>query len=391
MPNISKKSPLSARTPYSDAKMGRILSRQRVIRRVAAPWERTVAWVFEYSPTIAPTQEGRGGFTEQLLDLMREYGARATFGVFGSTAENYPDEPDARGNKHSGGKKYAHIPAFGLDDMAGAEAGADVVRRIAREGHEPANYTYRCLPYSPDRELKLRESWRGAEDAERDLRRLHDLVYRLTHFNMRFSRPPLDIDALTDGTESFDIYERMGYHRLAPGIEYGTGGPEPLGSMTVALEREPTALSGAIIARRDGTAPDLESIRAELELFESHGYRVLTVGELMERSAFEDVPRTLDCFDAVNALDRAGFTVGFRNNKFYPEREITPAELDVFLAPPGAASAGARIAGGGAVKPLTIAAKAQEFYARVEGKPRTASRADAAMWLADTAHMNGLL
>ncbi|MDR3209815.1 MAG: polysaccharide deacetylase family protein, partial [Oscillospiraceae bacterium] len=143
-----------------------IFTPSRVIRRVAAPRERTVALTFDDGPTKlrAGASSGLGDglgepLTELILDLLREFGARATFNIFGSTAENYPDTSGAPDTAYAFGKKYEHLAAVGLDDMAGLEACADTVRRLAREGHEPGNRTYRRLPFSPAPGLKLRAAW----------------------------------------------------------------------------------------------------------------------------------------------------------------------------------------------------------------------------------------
>ncbi|MDR2420834.1 MAG: polysaccharide deacetylase family protein [Oscillospiraceae bacterium] len=384
---------------------GLVLTPSRRIARVAPPGERVVAMTFEDGPTKLPAPPGGAGLTEQLLSVLKEFGARGTFAVVGSTAENYPDTPGKPGSRYALGKKYDHYAAFGLDDMAGALACPELIRKIDREGHELANHTYRHIMYGKSRAYAARAALGGLNDAARDLKRLHDLIYSLTKYEMRFARPPHGIDKMADGHTSFDAFEAMGYHYLASGLSTGERPPrrgyeESAEAMARplrdALEAEPTSLAGRIISQKDvcdttGRSPAVSALRLRLELLERYGYRVITASELVERSPFEDVRPAHDCFEAARELDRAGFTIGFRNNRFYPERTMTKSELGAVFTLPGKPRPSAvTVDKNDAATPRMISARADEVFEKTKGQPRSAGRGDAAVWLYELAVLNGL-
>jgi peptidoglycan/xylan/chitin deacetylase (PgdA/CDA1 family) len=389
------------------AKRGLVLTPSRRIARVAPPGERVVAMTFEDGPTklpALPDAPGGQGLTEQLLSVLKEFGARGTFAVVGSTSENYPDAPGKPGSRYARGKKYDHYAAFGLDDMAGALACPEIIRKTDREGHELANHTYRHIMYGKSRALAARAALGGLDDAVRDLKRLHDLVYSLTKYEMRFARPPHGVDKMPDGRTSFDAFEAMGYHYLASSFAAlppaGSGYEESAEAMARplrdALEAEPASLIGRIISQKDTwatteRAPMASALRLQLELLEKYGYRIVTASELIERSPFEDVRPAHDCFEAVRELDRAGFTIGFRDNRFYPERRMTARELGaVFTLPGQARPAAVKIDRNDAATARMISARADEVFEKTDGQPRSDRRGDVAVWLHGLAVLNGL-
>ena len=392
---------------------GLIITPSRRIECVAPPGERVVAMTFDGGPTVLPcepdTENGRA-LTELLLDELVEFGARGTFNIIGSTEENYPDEPGEVGTQHVFGKKYDHIAAFGLDDMAGAKACPELLRRIAREGHELSNFTYRHLPFGKSSLVYgSRAHVRGLDEAVNDLKRLHELVYKHTRQEMRFMRPPFYIDKMADGHNAFDACEVMGYHYLAASIDGGGYLPScgdfdsdvqnMVRPLREALERDVSCLAGHIISLRDGYSlsmltPVAKALRQILELLYSHGYRVLSAGELLERSPFEDVRPSGNCFVAARELDKAGFTTGFRNNRFYPEREMTKRELPMVFSLPNSKQQGEKQHGIEIARNDTVTVKAVMTYAdsvfmRTNGKPMSVKRGDVAIWLHDLACLNG--
>jgi hypothetical protein len=215
---------------------------------------------------------------------------------------------------------------------------------------------------------------------------------------MKFFRAPHDIIALPGGMTAFDICEAQGYHYLRPALdftdEHEDAGARALRAVRASLERDPDSLSGMILALRDGlsyrrAAPVADALRQILELLERHRYRVVGVGELVARSPFEDLPPAHACFEAVRRLDRAGFVTGFRNNRFYPERDATLAEVTKMLKKPGSRERAVVIGKKNELRPRVIAAMAEEVFNHVLGAPRSASRADIAVWLSDLADVNG--
>lgn len=387
---------------------GLIITPSRRIERVAPMGERVVAMTFDDGPMKLPTEpdiaNGKG-LTEHLLDTLAEFGARGSFDVIGSTAENYPDESGELGSQYVFGKKYDHYAAFGLDDMAGADACPELIRRIAREGHELTNHTYRHVIYGKSRAVYgSRATMRGLDEAVSDLTRLHELIKKLTLFEMRFTRPPHYVDKMPDGHTSYDACEIMGYHYLSASFDGGGYLPscgdfdedveKMVRPLREALESEPNSLAGQIIFQKDGynmsrQTPIAKALRLQLELLERYGYRVLTAGELLERSPFEDVRPSNNCFEAVRALDKAGFATGFRNNRFYPEREVTRQELPVMFSPPGGLQRGVKIDKSDTASIKQIVTYADGVFEELSGQPMSSKRGDVAIWLHNLAQLNG--
>ncbi len=79
---------------------GRILSPVRRIERVYPPAEgRFVAMTFDDGPTALPTtSDPNTGLTASLLDTLARFGAKGTFDVIGTTADNYPGRGTACGS-----------------------------------------------------------------------------------------------------------------------------------------------------------------------------------------------------------------------------------------------------------------------------------------------------
>ena len=394
----------------SRPKPGQILTPSRRIERVAPIGERIVAMTFDCGPTrLAPD----GGFTqglgltEHILAELRRFGARGTFNIIGSTAQNYPDTSGKLGTRYAFGNRYDHFAAFGVDDMAGAEACPELIRQIAREGHELSNHTYRHIMYGVSRKMRgTRVALGGLAEAVDDLQRLHALVYKLTKFEMGFMRPPHYIDDLTDGSTAYDACERLGYHYLGSSLAIDNDEDDAmLYPLQRALENDPASLAGQIISQRDGynswrRMPLAEVLGQQLELLQRYGYRVVSVGELMFASPFEDVRPIDDCFEAVRDLERAGFTLGFRDNRFYPERAVTKPELAAIFSVPERTEDGERPKNRPAAvqsdrrEPVAmrlIVAAANEAFEEVEGQPRSATRGDVAIWLREVAAANGFI
>ena len=388
---------------------GMIITPSRRIERVAPMGERVVAMTFDDGPMKLPCEPDIAGgrcLTEHLLSELAEFGARGTFDVVGSTEENYPDDSGEIGTQYVFGKRYDHYAAFGLDDMAGAKACPELIRQIAREGHELTNHTYRHIIYGKSRAVYgSRVTMNGLGEAVSDLNRLHELVYKLTKHEMRFTRPPHYVDKMPDGHTSFDACEEMGYHYLAASFDGGGYLPScgdfdedverMVRPLRDALTNDANGLAGQIIFQKDGynmsrQTPIAKALRLQLELLSSFGYRVLTVSELLERSAFEDVRPAHNCFEAVRELDKAGFTTGFRNNRLYPEREMTRRELPiVFALPGGERQRGVKIEKGDAVTIKSVMTYADGVFEQTSGQPMSAKRGDIAIWLHKLACLNG--
>ena len=336
------------------AAAGRILSPCRRIEFVHSPGRRVCAMTFDDGPTALPPSPGatdRPGLTACLLDTLGNFGARATFDVIGSTAENYPDEAGDLHTHFVFGKSYDHYARFGEDSHAGAAACPEILHRLVREGHEPANHSYRHILFGPSRTVyRTRKNWTTQDQVVRDLTRLHDLVKRETGVDMLLARPPHYVDNIPDGTSAYSAYAQMGYQYMAASVDGGgwlpSGGDYQadveamVAPLRALLQDNPDALSGQIIFQKDGynmscQTPIASALPLQLALLKDYGYDVVTVSELMALSPFEDLPPQDPCFDAARALLRAGHIVGYRNNTCQPDRMVTMGELCQMAAPPG--------------------------------------------------------
>ena len=107
---------------YKKYQNGRYLSPSRRIEFVSPPRTgRFVAMTFDDGPTTLPTtSDTTVGLTESILNTLAKYGAKGTFDIIGTTAENYPDEAGTVGNFTWSGVHFDHYPKFGCDSSAGA-------------------------------------------------------------------------------------------------------------------------------------------------------------------------------------------------------------------------------------------------------------------------------
>jgi peptidoglycan/xylan/chitin deacetylase (PgdA/CDA1 family) len=324
------------------ARAGRVVSVCRRVERVCLPGRRVCAMTFDDGPTR--------GLTEGLLDTLAAFGARATFDVIGSTAENYPDEPGEVGTHFVFGTRYDHYACFGQDSMAGAAACPDLVRRIAREGHELANHGYRHIIFGPSRAVyRPRVCFGSIDEVLADLRRLHALIKELTGKDMTLARPPHYVDNIPGGKTAYDAYAAMGYNYMA--ASFDGGGWLPSGGdyaayiegmvrpLRAALERDPLALSGAIVFQKDGynmsrRAPIAEALPLQLALLREYGYEVVSVSELLALSPFEDTPPDDPAVAPARRLLAAGRPVAYKNNTLHPGRDTTWRELSAMTGLP---------------------------------------------------------
>lgn len=339
--------------------MARNLDAVRRVERVApVPGRRVVAMTFDDGPTVVPTGPGgEKGLTDTLLDILRQYGARATFDVIGSTAGNYPDREGRLHTAQWGGVRHDHYPAFGQDALAGVENQPDLARRIVREGHELSNHSYSHVAFGPTRWVYGSRSYLpNLAAVVSDLRRLHDLVRRETGFTMRLGRPPHYIDRTADGKSAYDAYREMGYLYLAASFDgggwkpssgdYGRDVDDMVAPLERALAADPESLNGQIIFQKDGynmskQLPVVDALPRQLEQLRRHGYEVLTVSELLACSPFTDLPSSDPAFETVRALAGLGFILGYRDNSFQPGRVMTRGELAAMILPPAYRAAAA--------------------------------------------------
>ncbi len=322
---------------------------RRIERVYPIQGERICAMTFDDGPTVTLTNPkvSELGLTEYLLETLERYGARGTFDVIGSTAENYPDEAGEHGSFSWGGVKYDHYPDINRDSEAGAKAHPELIKRMLDGGHEISNHGYRHILFG---HLKLvygaRAHFSNIHEVVEDMMKLDDLILNEHNVKLRLARPPHYVDKIPDGKTSYDAYRYAGYNYMAASFDGGGWLPscgdtdkdveamvEPLRR---ALEENPDALCGQIIFQKDGYSmsrhtPVAEALPKQLELLSKYGYRVVTVSELLSRSGFEDCEN-----EDATALAAAGYTVAYKNNTLQPERKLTFGELVAMCTPPEA-------------------------------------------------------
>lgn len=334
------------------AQAGKFLSPVRRLERVAPPSDgRYAAMTFDDGPDAAPTNPKRSGLglTEDLLQTLGEFGAKGTFDVIGSTAENYPDEAGPIGTFNWGGITYDHYPDFGSDKLGGAVNQPDLIEKMLREGHEITSHTFRHILFGPNRLIYgKRQSYPGLPAVIDDLKLLHQLLEETYDYTMRMSRPPHYIDKTRDGRSAYDAYRYMNYQYMAASFDgggwqisgdYQKDVDSMVAPMKALLEQNPDSLNGQIIFQKDGCnmsrqTPIADALKPQLELLTQHGYKVITVSDLIARSPFEDTPDTDPVHPHAAALLRAGHCVAHKNNTLQPDKPMNLGELLMMLADP---------------------------------------------------------
>jgi len=391
--------------PKTSVLTRRYLGPVRRIERVMPPaGGRCVALTFEDGPTAAPPRPdvrkarwpgnshgpvsgarsagaggaggGSTGITDILLDVLRTYGAVATFLVIGSTAENYPDEAGPSGAARRTGLVFDHFPEYGQDTLAGVENQPALVRRMLNEGHELANHSSRHLPLGPGHGLlpspgagRKRAAPADAAAAA-DVLRLHELVRRNYGYTMRLARPPHLVDAFV-----FEVYAGLGYQYLGTGLD-GGGRRATSGSydndvermvlgLQRSLEKDGNSLCGQFVSFHDtynqsGESPVVAALPRLMQLFRNYGYRAVTASQLLEMSPFADLAPDHPAFPAAKDLLGRGWWVATRANEVWPDQAVLRGELAVWTlgsAAPGTVGAetladgeGAASAGAGAAE-----------------------------------------
>jgi len=336
--------------PKASVLTSRHLGPVRRIERVMPPaGGRCVALTFEDGPTAAPPRPdprkarwpgnshgpvsggGSTGITDAILDVLRTYGAVATFLVIGSMAENYPDE----------------------DALAGVENQPALIRRMLNEGHELANHSSRHLPLGPGHGLlpspgagRKRATSADAAAALADVLRLHELVRRNYGYTMRLARPPHLVDA-----SAFEVYASLGYQYLGTGLD-GGGWRETSGSydndvermvlgLQRSLEKDGSSLCGRFVSFHDtynqsGESPVVAALPRLMQLFRNYGYRAVTASQLLEMSPFADLAPDHPAFPAARDLLGRGWWVATRANEVWPDQPVLRGELAVWTLGPAA-------------------------------------------------------
>lgn len=196
--------------------------------------------VYVEGPYVALTFDDgpHATLTPKLLDLLARHRARATFFVVGKNVVEYPE----------------------------------IVRRIAREGHEIANHSW-----SHPNLAKMSD-----EAVRAQLKRTEDAVRRATGERMTLMRPPYG--SLTPRQRNW-VHDEFGYKVVMWDVD-------PLdwkrpGMHVVTRRILEGTRSGSIILVHDIHPPSVEAMKETLQQLEAKGFRFATVSELlaMERPA----------------------------------------------------------------------------------------------------------
>ena len=317
------------------------------VRRIekVATGKRLCAMTFDDGPCALPANpDGFGGkpLTLVLAETLERHGARGTFDVVGDTSANYPDVPGKHGSASWGGVSYDHYPDYQKDSHGGAVHCPELVTRLLEGGHEITSHTYSHVLFGWKPLVYGKRHYLPDLDAVTDdLKRLHTLMEEKWDYTIRLSRPPHYVDSIKGGYTSYDAYARMGYQYMA--ASYDGAGWLPLESyekeveatfapMERLLAENPDALCGQIIFQKDGynmarRSPIAHGLERALEILDRYGYQVVTVSQLMDHSAFLDVPPEDPCAIAARALMDRGWCVAFRDNTLRPDAPLTRGEM----------------------------------------------------------------
>ena len=320
------------------------LSPVRRIERVATK-ERVCAMTFDDGPCRLPASPDhfRGkALTLVLAEILERHGARGSFDVVGDTSANYPDKPGKHGSASWGGVRFDHYPDFGKDSDGGVVHCPELIDRLLAGGHEITSHTYSHVLFGwKPLVYGQRKYLQGLEPVVADLKKLHQAMEDGWGYPVRLSRPPHYVDGIKGGFTSYDAYALMGYQYMA--ASFDGAGWLPLASYEAEVEatwrpmerlllEDPDAFRGQIIFQKDGfnmarRTPVADGLDKQLQLLTDHGYQVVTVSELLERSPFRDAaPDTLEGRAARRLLDQ-GWCVAFQDNTLRPGETLTRGEL----------------------------------------------------------------
>lgn len=342
-----------AKKQYNEQKieaLGRYLSPVRRIEKVAPiAGDRVVAMTFDDGPMNMPPNpvnvefKSQDSLTKLLVEIMDFYGAKGTFNVIGTTADNYPDKLGKLNSPTWGGIKSDHYPKFNEDALGGVRNQPELVKLLIEHGHELSNHGYNHILFGSNKLVYGRRNHLSSLfETAKELNELHNLIKNDFDIKMKFGRPAHYIDKIPDGFSAYDAYTLLEYNYLAASFD-GGGWMPTVGDYNLdidkmvkpferALHENANGLNGQIIFQKDGynmsmQTPVAHGLKKHLELLTTEGYRVITTSELIEISPFEDVPTDSDYIEKIRALEKKGQVIGFRNNTFKPEKKLTLGEM----------------------------------------------------------------
>ncbi len=174
--------------------------------------------------------------TDEILDILKEFGIKATFFVIGKNAEAYPKK----------------------------------LKRIASEGHEMGNHTYSHLAS-------------GKADPEmltKELEHTEKIIYDITGARPITFRPPTGYC----NSVTLKSAAEMNYKIIVWTVDTRDWAHNSVGNIVDTVKKK--AQSGSIILMHDfiaGRSPTPEALRKIIPYLLGEGYEFVTVSELIAR------------------------------------------------------------------------------------------------------------
>lgn len=344
---------------FADFRADATLSAVRKIERVhPIRGKRVVAMTFDDGPCSLDFDSRGKALTACILDILKEYGARATFDIIGTTEYNYPDACGTQGTPYFSGVHYDHYPCFGEDSLGGAVNNRALIQRMIDEGHELANHSFtHRIAGSRQMIYGKRVPLESLDSVVSDLARLHTYMVQEFGYQMKLARPPHYVDRVTRGGSVYDAYSQMGYQYLAASFDGDGWRPQTTFAAEVsamidplrsALKKDSNSLNGQIIFQKDGCnmnlrAPIVEALPIQLQLLQDYGYAIIPVSEILELSPTLDVMPSDPILPHIVDLISRKHAVCYRNNTFHPERRLTTQDVLLMLAAPYDLIGGSRV------------------------------------------------
>ncbi|TVY06879.1 polysaccharide deacetylase family protein [Paenibacillus cremeus] len=201
--------------------------------------EKVIALTFDDGPDPADTP--------QILDLLHQYGAKATFFVIGNKVERYPA----------------------------------IVKRELDEGHELANHTYSHTYFGKNV---------SATKLKQDLIRTENVVFAATGQNCHLFRPPggfYNDTLIHTAREGGYTVVMWSWHQDTK--DWNTPGVQKIINKVLNNTR-----NGDIVLFHDyveGKTQTIEALKTILPELQQRGYRFVTVSELLTYSKLEAVEK----------------------------------------------------------------------------------------------------
>ncbi|WP_042166495.1 polysaccharide deacetylase family protein [Paenibacillus gorillae] len=184
--------------------------------------------------------------TEPILDLLKEYDAKATFFVLGNRVRKYPD----------------------------------LLRREAQEGHEIANHTFNHIYFRGNTNLNTIED---------EIVRTEELLVELTGKKPFLFRPPGGF--YNDNT--IQVAKKLGYQTVLWSWHQDTNDWRKPGVNNIVKKVLGNARNGDIVLLHDYTPSSTQTVtalRTILPELKKRGFKIVTVSELINGEPDESIP-----------------------------------------------------------------------------------------------------